>query len=238
MAKAFGATASRALRTAAGKSDSRTRMMQAVRAACRRLHIDEEDRRSLQEEVIGKTSMSDMDLSELGKLLDHLNRGWNGPMGHRAYIGKIRALWWTLYWLGAVNEPNDPALETFVERQTGKARLQFLGHKEAFSVIEALKGWAAREGVEWPGKAQLAELAARHPDMDLPRLDRHAVLAAIGAKLRSAGALSYGYENYCEKALSLPCNHITWSGRQLDDCIKLLGKRLRHTLSRQERPAP
>jgi hypothetical protein len=234
MANGFGAIAAQALRTTAGRSDSRSKMIYAVRAACGRLGIDDDDRRAIQIEETGKASLADMDVSDLGKLLDRLNKGWKGPMGHRAYIGKIRALWWTLYWLGAVEDPKDAPLEAFIKRQTGKSRLPFLGHKEAFSVIEALKSWAAREGVEWPGEQQLADRRRTDPRVELPQLDRHAVLDAIAQKLRRLGALGFGYASYCEKALKLACNHLTWTDRELDACIRLLGKRLRRELGKRE----
>lgn len=233
MAKAFGDVAGRAIRSAAGRADSRSRMVFAVRAACKRLGIEDEDRHTIQLEVTGKASLSDMSLAEIGQVLDRLNKDWKGPMGHRAHVGKVRALWWTLYWLGAVEQPNDDAIGAFVERQTGRAKIQFLGNKEAFRVIEALKSWAAREGVRWPDQARLNALIHHSVDLTLPRLERHAVLDAIAAKLRQAGRLKAGYETYCQSALALGCNHWSWTEHQLDAGIRLLGKLLRRHLGRQ-----
>jgi hypothetical protein len=233
MAKAFGLVAGKALRTAAGKADSRTKLNGAVRAACRRLRICDEDRKAIQLEVTGKASLADMSLPEIGLVLDRLNQDYRGPMGHRAHVGKIRALWWTLYWLGAVDEPNDPAVDTFVERQTGKARIQFLGHQEAFRVIEALKAMAGRNGVVWPSQARLASLVPTNPGLTLACLERHAVLEAIALKLRQAGRLQAGYETYCQRALGLGLNHWCWDARQLDGAIRLLGKLLRRALDKR-----
>jgi phage gp16-like protein len=222
-----------ALRTAAGKDESRKRMIGAVRAACARQGIGEEDRRALQREVTGKGSLAEMNLGELGRVLDRLNNGWKGPMGHRAYLGKIRALWWTLYWLGAVDEPGEGALSSFVARQTGKHRLTFLGHQEAFRVIEALKSWAERAGVVWPTEAQLAERRQYEPSIDLAHLDRHAVLTAIAAELAARGVLSSRcYVGYLESALGLGCNHWRWTAAELDAGIRLLGKKLRRAAAK------
>src|SRR5205085_10215175 len=196
-----------------GRSDSRTKLNGAVRAACRRLRISDDDRKAIQKEVTGKASMSDMTLAEIGQVLDRLNRDYKGPMGHRAHVGKIRALWWTLYWLGGVDQPNDAALDSFVARQTGKERIQFLGPREAFRVIEAMKKWAEREGVAWPDQAQLKALQLTSPGLDLPRLERHTVLDAIAAKLREHRVLHAGHLGYCEKALGLPVNHWSWDAR-------------------------
>lgn len=234
MVRPFASIAGNAIRSAAGRQESRVKMMGAVRAACRRLGLDDDDRRAMQEEVTGKASMGDMNLAEIGLVLDRLNKDWKGPMGHRAYVGKIRALWWTLYWLGAVEDPKDAPLDAFVERQTGKAKIQFLGHREAFSVIEALKAWAGREGVTWPDQARLAQLLPTNPGLTLPQLDRHAVLDAIGRKLRDRGKLhSSSYQPYCERALGLGCNHYLWTDRELDACIRLLGKNLRRALDKR-----
>lgn len=220
----FAATAGRALRTASGKAESRARLIKAVRAACRRLGIDDDDRRRIQLDVTGKASMSDMELPEFGKLLDHLNRDWKGPMGHRSHVGKIRALWWTLYWLGAIAEPGESGLAAFVKRQTGIERIAFLGSRQAHSVIEALKAWAAREGVVWKQIADPAEAALA---------DRRAVLDALAARLRDRGSMRGSWIDYCRKTLGLGLNHLSWTARELDAAIRLLGKQHRRAIGRE-----
>lgn len=210
MAKTFAAIAGRAIRTGAGKSESRTKMIQAVRAACRRLGLDDDARRDMQVGVVGKASMTDMTLDELGTLLDRLNKDWKGPAGHRAHVGKIRALWWTLYWLAAVEEPNDRAIDAFVRRQTGVSALRFLDHRTAPAVVEALKSWAAREGVAW---------LPRPDDMD----DRRAVLSALATRL---GVVSAG-QLLIASGLGAPS--ADWTRHQFDAAIRLLGKQVRKT---------
>lgn len=229
MADAFAALAGRAVKTAAGRSDSRARLVRAVRAACRRQGIGDEDRKAIQLATIGKASLADMDLPEIGRLLDRLNRGWKGTpqssgyFPHRAHVGKIRALWWTLYWLGAVHEPNEPALNAFVERQAKVAALRFLDHKKAYAVIEALKSWAAREGVVWP---------AGKPDAND---DRRAVLAAIWAKLAERGVVAGGRLGaYVAAALGADRALERLDSHELDALIRQLGKRLRRELGKRE----
>ena len=182
-------------------SDARTRKMRAVLAACRRLGIDQDARRELQRDVTGQLSMASMDEAELGRLLDHLNRDWRGTNPARPHVAKIKALWWSLYWIGAIDEPADHALSAFVKRQTGIAALRFLDHRNAFSVIEALKGWLAREGVAWPAEGE-----------DRGTAERRAVLAAIRRKLESAG-----------RTVIIDVTHPA----QLDDAIRALGKQWR-----------
>lgn len=231
MAKSFSAVAGRAIRTASGKSESRNAMIKAVRAAARRLNLQDDDRRALQRELTGQESLGAMTLAEIGKVLDRLNRDYKGPAGNRSYVPKIRALWWSLYWLGAVNEPSDTAVTAFVERQTGKQRLQFLGHREAFKVIEALKAWAARSGVSWPDQARLDAARIGSPTLELGQLERHAVLDAIGAQLRER-RIVIDHIRYLERS-GLSCNHWSWTPRELDACIRQLGKQLRRALERE-----
>lgn len=225
MAKQFGAVLQRSLRTAEGKADSHRKMMVAVRAACRRHGIDEDERKAMQHAITGVQSMADMSLGQLGAVLDHLNKGWSGPQGKRATTPKIRALWWTLYWLGAIDDPKDAAIDAFVKRQCGIAALRFVDHKAAQPIIEALKSWAAREGVRWPTDAKFAEMRAGNPGLTMAQYERHAVLDAIGRKLHEAGRLSFfGAIPYCQRALQLGCNHYAWTTHELDAAIKLLGK--------------
>jgi hypothetical protein len=220
MANPFSAVAGRAIKTAAGKSDSRHKMIVAVRMAARRLRISDEDRKVIQLEVTGKESLADMELGEIGRVLDRLNKGWKGPMGHRGHVGKIRALWWTLYWLGAAEEPNGQALDAFVKRQTGIAALRFLDHRKASSVIEALKSWAAREGVEWPaGKGVTADD------------DRRAVLKAIWMKLARLGLVAHGgCQAYLQRTLPTMSTLEQLESHELDASIRYLGKRLRRAI--------
>lgn len=219
-----------------GKTEyGRTRLIIAIRAACKRQAIDDDMRKSIQGDLVGKASMSDMSIGELGRLLDHFNKGWKGPMGHRAHIGKIKALWRSLYWLGAINEPDDRAISAFVERQTGVSALKFLDHRKAAKVIEALKGWLERVGVSWPDPDQVADLAERSPVYSDQHADRHAILGAIGAKLQAAGALRHHYLAYLENALNLCANHHVWSTAELDAGIRLLGRKLRRLEGKEVR---
>jgi hypothetical protein len=78
MAVSFSSVANRHLTAASGKSDARKKLIIAVRAASRRLGIEDEDRKAIQLEVTGKASMSDMDASDIGKVLDRLNRDRTG----------------------------------------------------------------------------------------------------------------------------------------------------------------
>lgn len=230
----------RTVATARGKAESRGKLIAAVRAAARRKGLDDEARRDLQLRVTGKRSLGDMDLPEIGRVLDEMNRGWRAPSGDRAWLPKVRALWWTLYWLGEIDCEHghvERALDRFVRRQAGVEALSFLTHRNAPAVVEALKDWAARAGVDWPGPEHWppADVLAG----DLPPqawAERLAVIVAIGRRLAQAGVIAWlAAESYAAAALGLPDNPRLWGRAELDGAIRLLGKRLRRARGRAHR---
>lgn len=219
--------AARQLRTAA--EQSRTDMIRAVRAACRRLGIDDDTRKAIQVQHTGKASMADMTPADLSRLLDHFNRDRKAPMGHRAHVGKIKALWWTLYWLGEIDTPDEQAISAFVERQTGVSALRFLDHRKAASVIEALKLWCRRAGVKWPDPETVSLIKAICPGFTEAQAERHAVLKVLGQRLTARKELLNGYIPYLTTALGLTNDHWCWSSTELDHGIRLLGKKWRRS---------
>lgn len=215
-------------------SESRTRKMRAVLAACRRLQLDEDARRDLQESVTGIGSMAAMSEAQLGRLLDHLNRDYKGTNPERSHLAKIKALWWSLYWLALVVDPSDKALSAFVERQTGISALRFLDHAKSHAVIEALKAWLNREGVRWQTDSEIeASNASWKVALSRSLWDRHAVIDRLSQLLFSNDLIFVSGSDFAQKCLDLPRNRYKWSARQLDDAIRLLGRKWR-----AERPAP
>ncbi|PAV93579.1 hypothetical protein WR25_10978 [Diploscapter pachys] len=62
-----------------------------------------------------------MDTTDLARVLDRLNRTQAPRGADRAHVGKVRALWWTLYWLGAIDQPDDRAIGLGNARRRGLA---------------------------------------------------------------------------------------------------------------------
>lgn len=194
--------------------EARLKLMRACRAACARAGLDDDARRDMQAGLVERgivrhASMADMSLRDLGLLLDHLNQGWIGSSGHRAHIGKIHALWWSLYWLGALHDPKPTAIDAFVRRQTGVSALRFLDHRGAAAVIEALKAWGAREGVAW---SKAVDTLA----------DRRAVFHELHRRLD----VQVAGEALTATGLSADTSP-SWQRHELDAAIKALGKAVR-----------
>ena len=234
-------TARRAPRPAPSKGSP---LIRAVMAACSRLGIDDDARREIQLEKIGKASLTEMSAAELTQLRDHFNRGWTGPKNQRPVIGKIRALWWSLYWIGAIERVDDDALNAFIKRQAHVQHINFVDHKLAPSVIEALKSWLEREGVMWWSAEQLegvvatgVKTAAGTP-FTQAEADRHAVLSALAIKLDAAGLMHrfalYQWIGACVGRHTL--SQWTLNAAELDKGLRELGKKYRRHLAKHGQP--
>lgn len=200
----------------APSNESRNRRIRAIQAACRSKGIDKDARHEIQAAVIGKASITDMNDAELGKLLDHLNRGKSPSPGRGPHAGKIRALWWSLFWLAEVDDPNDRAIDGFVRRQTGIAALRFLDHRSAPKVIEGLKARLERAGVTWPKDP--GEFG-----------DRRAVAEAIFAQL---GIKGFKMAGYVAVQIHMTSASSFWTAQHWDAAIRFLGKQNRRRLGK------
>lgn len=133
---------------------TKPKLIQFIHIAKAQLKLDDGTYRHLLTEQTGKDSCSKMDKSELVVVFEHLKTlGFKTKPAKSAgkvaqaddgQSRKIRSLWLTLRDLGAVRNASERALAAYVERQTGKSALQFLGTKEASDVIEHLKKWEER----------------------------------------------------------------------------------------------
>jgi phage gp16-like protein len=133
-----------------------------IHIAKKQLGLDDDLYRDAMFMVVGKRSAKEMTEPERVRVLKHFescgfkpasNAGskarFNGPAA--AMAKKINALWLSGWNLGVIDTPSTSAMEKFISRQTGIAKVQWLAdHAEARKVIEALKSWLAREaGVRW-----------------------------------------------------------------------------------------
>jgi uncharacterized protein YukE len=230
-------------RRRAAPVDPKVALMRAIMAACKRQGVDNETRRAAQKRITGKNSMTDMTVAELIRLRDHFNRGWNGPKSQRPHVGKIRALWWSLYWIGAIERVDDEALNAFVKRQAHIQHINFLDHRGAMPVIEGLKAWLEREGVMWWSAEQLAGVVATGAmtsagtPFSQAEADRHAVLSQLAARLDDAGLMNrLALYSWIGNAVGRPTlNQWTFSASELDQALRALGKKYRAHLAKEQR---
>ena len=178
------------------------RLRGAIHAEAGKRGLDEATRRDLIEQVTGHRSTRDLDQAQCLAVLDRL-KGREGSVGRqvrakRPHDRKIRALWLSLYHLGAVEDPSERALASFARRQLKVDALEWTRPEDASAIIEALKGWCAREGVDWSAfpdparcvlSCQIRRLTAAGqplPDEAL-RLAPNAAVAELGPIIREIG---------------------------------------------------
>ena len=118
--------------TAAARRPGRARLMRAVHAVCRKLGLDDDARHDIQVRLTGRTSMRDMGVRELDRLLRHLNGhtgagpgagGADGGRRHatapRADLRLVHALWGELGRRGALTHPGRGGLNAFIRARFG-----------------------------------------------------------------------------------------------------------------------
>jgi phage gp16-like protein len=130
-----------------------------VHIAKKDLGLDDDTYRDVIERVTkGRTrSSKDMQNHELHDLLVEFKaKGW---VPKAATLGRgaakdpqsrmVRGLWIELANAGVVRDRSENALRGYVKRITSLEDLKFCDGREKHQLIEALKAWGAREGVEF-----------------------------------------------------------------------------------------
>lgn len=119
--------------------------IKAIHAACRNAGIDNAERKRLQQQVVGKDSLTEMSYDEVNRVLDHLNRaaGYTEHGGKPKTVDtdlqlqKIEALLadMKLPWAYLHKSKFGP---TMVKRLTGKDRIEWADRAGKQAVITAL----------------------------------------------------------------------------------------------------
>lgn len=169
------------------RSASHRRAMTAkIHVAKKQLALADDDYRQILLDVAGRSSSADCTDAELEKVIKRLQEigfkplvksGGTRPAQH-PMARKARALWISLYHLGAVRSPDEKALESFAKRQLGCERLVWANQSDGYRLIEALKAMAERHG--W------AQTDANGNNLSVMRL-REGLCEAILGKLKAAG---------------------------------------------------
>lgn len=140
--------------------NDRVHTIRLIHVARRDLQMAEDTYRAIVAQyAAGKTSCSDCNLDELETILAHMKRAGfkikptkskptkskptERPLDMADESRKVRALWLLLHRLGAVHDPSEKALASYVKRQAGVDDLRWAGRK-MYPLIEGLKAWAKR----------------------------------------------------------------------------------------------
>lgn len=141
--------------------DAKRREIQFIHIAKQQLGMDDDTYRAMLLSVAGVSSSTELDIRGRKQVLDHLKTcGFkvrstgkatgaskakpSRPLASDPESRKIRALWIMLHELGAVRNPAEEALASYVKRLTKVDALQWIDGHQSEVVIESLKKWAMR----------------------------------------------------------------------------------------------
>ncbi|MFV0642943.1 MAG: gp16 family protein [Sphingomonadaceae bacterium] len=134
----------------------RRAMLAKINIARHQLAMDEDDYRQMLVDETGHMSLRECSEVQLERILARLKKLGFKPLPSKRGSAatpagrKARALWISLYQLGAVRNPSEKALEAFAQRQIGCTKLNWARSNDVYRLIEALKAMATRHGWAHP----------------------------------------------------------------------------------------
>ena len=165
----------------------RRALIAKVKIAQKQLGLDEDTYRGAMLEATGKMSAGDCSIEELKRAVAHFAargfkptttaRGGKSARADSPMARKARAMWISLHHLGAIDNPDEKALEAFARRQMNCEKMQWADQSKAYLLVEALKAIAERHG--WRQRVDHLQ-----KEYQLHALKAN-LCAAILAKLRS-----------------------------------------------------
>jgi len=223
-----------AARRKAPADPARTRYYAAIHAGAKALGWDEDMRRdTMAARYGGLRSAKDLGLEQLRDFARYIGdaqqaaglklarrrqpaRAGKRPLAPGDQAAKVRALWLSLYHLGALSDPSEAAVDAWVQRQTGVASLRFADQAVADRAIRGLRNWCTRCGFA-PADASTVRL------IDATRMA--AGLDAGGYRVASKVQLVATLR----ERLGRPWSNDTYrmSAEELDALIEQLGWRVR-----------
>lgn len=198
----------------------RRALLAQVHIARKSLAMQDDDYRAFLERVAGHRSAKDCDDAQLRNAVAELQHMGFRPatsstkrraLGGSQTVRKARAMWISLYQLGAIDDGSDAALEAFGRRQLHVDRLQWADERQGFRLIEALKAIADRSG--WDQR-----VSSRLPARERIHLLKDRLVGAQLAKLEEAGVCISG---------PLAGDRANWSGKRLEGASAELAARIR-----------
>ena len=211
-------------------------MIAKIHVAKKEMALGDDDYRAMLIRVTGRASSADCSPRELRAMVEAMKaQGFRDkPRSRRVAdhpaANKARAMWISLYHLGAIDNPAEEALEAIARRQLKVERLQWANQAVSYKLIEALKaiaqrhGWDQRVGDIRGADAQVRVLKLRLVD-------------AIVAKLVSAGLVPVNWSTAQIAArlagMERPGSYRWWDLGDLDLLAKALGAKLRDSTGGQ-----
>ena len=122
-------------------------LIKAIHAGKRSLGMDNETYRAMLINLTGRESCSGMTADELKKVLAHLRQVGFAPKPPSPQERKIRALWLLLHEAGQVKDASFKAIRGYIRRMLRHDSPA--ASNELAQVIETLKAWCRRTGVEY-----------------------------------------------------------------------------------------
>ena len=140
----------------------RKRMIAAIQIGRKTLALDDDIYRPMLERLTGKDSTKVMTESQLGTVLEHMNKSLGfipkppkaktntKPKPRSSMTNKIRAIWITMHKQDFLENGTDRALDAYGQRMTkttnslGVEYIVWLDNKQAANVLESLKKWHGR----------------------------------------------------------------------------------------------
>lgn len=129
-----------------------------IHIAKKDLGLTDDAYRDVLRNITGKDSSAKLTDNQALRVLRYFESRGFRPKKQRSLPGmtvptdpqskKIRALWITLHKAGVVKNGTDLAMLAFVKRMVKRDRLEWCSIEEKNKVIEALKDWLGRGGVD------------------------------------------------------------------------------------------
>lgn len=152
------------------QKDNRKAALAQIHIAKKQLGMDEDTYRENLHQVTGKRSCSDMHISELYRVIAHMEKcGFKrkkpagkkqqySPKASGQYIDVMRAIWIQMHQCGMIEDGSETALERWAKRQSsqlnngiGIEKLDWLEREPEIvaKVLESLKQWCKRVNRNW-----------------------------------------------------------------------------------------
>ncbi|MDS7933998.1 regulatory protein GemA [Acinetobacter sp. V91_7] len=140
------------------KFNKKANLIKLIHVGKTKLGLDDDVYRDIIQSTTGKTSSKDLNLAQLQAVLDRFkqfgfeveskNKTDVKNLANDAQSKLIRHLWLQLHAAGQVRNGSELALAKFVENKVGVSALQFLSSHHADMIINHLRQWCKRCGIE------------------------------------------------------------------------------------------